>query len=177
MEMQSQETQSQPDEMKLTHLVDAWLKEEEWEDEIKINHANKTSRVRTGITHKGTDFLVFIEVDEEQEWLFVFCYTPFAVSKERFAVAYELLNRINLEIALGRFAINSKGEFQFSVAADQDGAEFTPRVIGNLMDAAMGACGKWVPALAKLVYTQLTVEQILKEDKDVEENQVTGTVH
>lgn len=156
-------------EMRLTAIIQEWLDGLGWDDEIDIDHEGRTSTLSSSVNNDGVSYTIFIEAEENSEWLSVFMYSIVEIPKRRFADACELANIINLRLGLGRFAVTSDQRIQFKSIADLEGCKPTVAVLKNLVTAGDAAFTRWFGAFGKIIFTDLSPDQIVKETIDAEQ--------
>lgn len=66
--------------MKLDHIIEAYLTEQEWNDiVVERDEENRTCQATLRLIISNQSFRLFIEGDEEREMFFVYLYAPFRV--------------------------------------------------------------------------------------------------
>jgi hypothetical protein len=119
-----------PQSFRLSNVVRAFLAEHDLEDEVTVD--GHTSQVSTYVSIHEQPFKLYIEVDERQQLLSVFIYSPIRVPLCRLPETVQFLNKANTAAAMGRFAIDDDGEanpVQWMCTYDLEGGTITPRQI------------------------------------------------
>jgi hypothetical protein len=151
-----------PKDMPLTQLIQDFVDDVQWKDEISIDTEQKCSGLPFKYGNDDLSFQVYLEADEARSWLKIFFYNEMTIPEKRYAEACELVNAINQRIGLGRLSAISKGAFQFRQVVDLEGTGSpTTLVIKNLIGAAMDVFSTWSEELGAVIFTKMSAKEIL----------------
>jgi hypothetical protein len=123
----------------LTAYVEQWLKEVDCKDKIDFNEVMVSSRLTTNYEVDEHICQLFIEVEEPTSVVSIFLYTDLVVTDSTIQIATEFVNRINTDLLMGRFAVESGERFQFKHAVDIEGGIFSLKMLSNMVSFA-GDC-------------------------------------
>ena len=164
------------DGMRLTAVLAAWLKEQEWKDEVEINEGRDFSRVATEIPIAEQDHRLYLECGEKEERFLVFFYSPLNVPASRIKDAAVLMNRINQRLPLGRVVTPDDGTprpVQYKAVIDVEGSEFASEQITNMVASGISVFEDFGSVFGALAVTKQSADQIwdefLKAEKEAEE--------
>jgi hypothetical protein len=148
--------------LKYQQLVEDWIQDQGWSDEVDLDIDMSIVRLKTGIKANSQNYSLFIEARGKTDLIQLYLYPPFNVSAEKTSEALILINEINLRIYQGRFAMMSDGRIQYKHCIDVE--DMTPSVeaIGSMVSPAWRWCEKWDAALAAVALTRQTAGEVLR---------------
>jgi hypothetical protein len=146
--------------MRLADKIQEWLDEQEWTDEQLRDDENSSSRVSTGYLIDGQSYRLFIESDENRDWIKVFLYAPIRTKENKRQEMCELLNRINLSSVCGKIYITPDGTICVQSAIDVEGADPSVNMISNLVSGCVGFYDNWFEELSSVALTKATAKEI-----------------
>lgn len=128
-------------ELLLPNLVQKFLAEENWGEEIEINEEEKSSILMSSLQLGDNEFQLIIETNE-YEYLFleVYIYSPGIVAPKRIDEVLKITNEINNRYKVGRLSIIEMGSgpkdqishrIQFKYVIDMTGIENNTVVLKN----------------------------------------------
>lgn len=147
---------------RLTEVLQSWLADREWDDEVQINADWTASRVVTRYLIGEQPHNLYIEVNEELEQLHMFLYSPFNVPAGRVAEITRVLNSINRSSLMGTVTCADNGEptpIQYRVGIDVEGSALTPVQISNLLSAVGCLAEVYSQVLATVAMTATSAEE------------------
>jgi hypothetical protein len=142
---------SDDDPRPLNDLVKAWLEDQGWSYEIDLG--SDTSQIRTSITLADESHTVIVDMDESDNQVASYIYSPIEVSDERLPDLAVLLNRRNFDMMFGRFAAAQIGDdrhIQWKGVIDVTDSELTAKQFSTLIGAGVTALEEFSEAI-KLV--------------------------
>jgi hypothetical protein len=149
--------------MSLKQLIEATMKQWEWEDDIKTNEDGNLHSVSTNITLDENDYHLFLEMYDSSQLIKIWMYSPFKLPEKRFNDTCVVLNRLNKNIYAGYLnIIEDKVRFYHCI----DVEHCTPEVqlVTNMRKAAGNAFRpNIVQALGALAYTKMSAEDIIAQ--------------
>lgn len=163
-----------PEDMKLTTMIQNWLDEAGWKDDIEIDPEARTARVIALDEIDGHFYRLFIEADEGRQQLAVYMYGCIGIPAARYAEACKLVNRINCRIGRGRIAAISDGPFQYKAVVDIAGECNATTAIDNMFDGGRRAFKDWANGMGQLIFCGKSADQILEELDKAHQRPGTG---
>ena len=154
-----------PEDMKLTTMIQIWLDEAGWKDDIDIgiDPEARTARAITLYELDGNFYRVIIEADEGRQQLGVYIYGCIGIPAARYAEACKLVNGINCRIGTGRIAAISDGPFQYRALVDLDGKSTDTIAIDKPFGGGRRAFKDWSNGMGQLIFGEKSADQILEE--------------
>jgi hypothetical protein len=172
-----------PESLKITYkyngILEQWLKERGWDDEIEFDLEKQQFQISTSIGLSDFTFRLYVEVDEARDLFDVYLYTLFEVKKSRRRGCYAVLNDINAGIGQGRFVVTDRGAIQYNHRIDVEGAAPTHITIERMVAPALAFCQIWVPALYAAATSKQEADEIIdnaREDHEAKELDVTDKI-
>ncbi len=148
--------------MPITDVVSRWMREEGWDDEIKIDLSAKTSTVSTHLEIEGYTCSTYIEVDERDRFVAMFIYARFRFPAKRHVDACVLANEVNARIGHGRVVIQSDKSAQFRIAEALQESDPSTKLLRSLIGGGVASFAPWISAFEGLALTKLTPKQLVK---------------
>jgi tetratricopeptide (TPR) repeat protein len=151
--------------MPLTSVLKEFLNEQDWQDEIDVNEEHTHAQLRTSFEIDGQSYAAFIEVNESVETVAVYLYTPINVAPARRGEIALLLNEINCQLGLGRFATAHDDEprpVQWCGAIDVEGSTLSSAQIVVLVSAGINACQNYASAISAVALTEVSAQDVLE---------------
>ena len=96
--------------MPLKDLLQQFLNEEEWKDEINHDDDDDTDYINTGYQIDSQNYRLILITDEESQLLKVTLVSPIKIPKLRMKEATFVLNFLNLRSPVGNLAVSLKTE-------------------------------------------------------------------
>jgi hypothetical protein len=151
--------------MKLPNVVQTFLDDMGWDDEITIDESAGLSQLKTGVSINDQPYTLVIETDEQRSWIVLFLYNLSSnVPEKRMSEACHLVNAINNRVQMGKIMVTkAAGPFRFVHAVDLEGVEASGIVVQNMYSAGVGVFTVWADALSAVALTKTSAEEILKE--------------
>lgn len=151
------------EEMKITAMIQNWLDEAGWKDDIEIDSEARTARVITLYELDGHIYRLFIEADEGRHRLAVYMYGSIGIPAARYAEACKLANRINCTMGIGRIAAISDGNFQYKALVDIEGGSPATTMIDNMFEGGTTVFKDWSNEMGQLIFSGKSADQIFEE--------------
>lgn len=152
--------------MPLAKVVQAWMDQQGWEDPITINEDRSRGQVATVFEINDQGHRSFIEIDEQKLQMEVFFYSPYHCPPTRMDAMARVLNRINLNLNIGRFACpddENANPVQFRASIDLDGTQASPEQVGLMSDTGSGSFTYWGSLLAAVALTKRPVDELWED--------------
>jgi len=155
-----------PKEMRLGHILQEWLNSNTGGELAQFDAELGTAEFQTEHVVNGQKYPVKMETDETTQWVGITIRTPWWTPESRFVDACRLANEINNRLPIGRIVANEGGPFEFSARFDLEGCVPSPMVITNLTRMADMALNRFGLAMARLAFTDLGIEDLLKVEQE-----------
>ncbi len=151
--------------MKLDHIIETYLTEQEWDDiTVERNEENETSEARVTLTISNQSFRLFIEGDEKREMFFVYLYAPFKVLEGKTVDACMLFNFLNDHyIYRGKMSVMDDGSVRYVDIIDLEKLEPCTAMIDNMLNSGISLFRSHIEAIAAVALTNKTYEAIREE--------------
>ncbi len=153
------------DKMPITSVIKKFIEESGWDDEIVVDE-DGDSRATGILTPGGQQHRYYMEGFEEQQAFKLYMYGPISVPGERKGEMAKLLNWINCDLYVGRFAIlsdNKPSSVQFYAVIDVEGGKLVPKMIDTLIRQADRYFGTFATVMAAVALTKITAEKAIEE--------------
>jgi len=149
--------------MRLADKVQEWLNDREWDDKINLDEENQTSSVNFTYGINDQPFNMYIETDEERDFLKFYFYAPFnALSKKNVDCAV-LFNHINLNTSSGSMTLNSEtGRIRWHHIIDVEETDPSVITINNAFHAGSNSFKKWFDEITEVALTKTTAQEIIE---------------
>ena len=145
--------------MKYQKLLQEWVKEKEWDDEITYDQEANKSLLNFKVNINDQFFNTYIEGDEERDWLFIFMYCPFNVKKEKESDVLKLFNHIHGATYYGRLVLLDEGIVQYKQIMPLSGVEPNISLVQNVYSTAILVYETWLEDIAEVGLTKTSFKQ------------------
>ena len=145
--------------MKYQKLLQEWLKEKEWDDEVSYDKETNESVVNFKVNINDQLFNTYIEGNDEKDWLSIFMYGPFNLKKEKEKDILKLFNRIHGATYYGRLVLHDEGLIQYKSVMPLDGVEPSTSLVQNVYSTAILVFETWLDDIAEIGLTKTTFEE------------------
>lgn len=167
--------------MKLADKVQEWINANEWDDKIDRNEESCTSSLCYRTDINGQPFTVFVDTDENKDYLKIFVYAPFNCIANKRIDCVTLFNRINMSITTGKILLLNDNRIVIRIASDFENAEPSLEVIQNMVNAGLSAFQNWFDEISSVALTKTTAQEIFdeldsSEEQSEQENNVPDEV-
>ncbi len=151
--------------MRLADLVDEYIANQGWGEEVtERNESENTSSYSTTLTVTNQSFRLFIDCDEERDFLMLYLYAPFSVIEGKSVDAALLFNFMNDSFVYrGRITVKDDGGICYKDVVDVENVEPPIALIDNMLISAMNFYSRHIEAIAAVALTQKTYEAIREE--------------
>ena len=157
-------------ELVLPNLVQKFLDEENWAEEIEINNEEKSSILMSSLMLGDNEFQLIIETNEQEYRLLeIYIYSPGILLEKRINEALKIINEINNRYKVGRLSIiemnaGPKDEvnyrIQFKYVIDMTGIEDSSIVLKNAIYHGSKLFEIWGSELYETTETNKTAKEI-----------------
>jgi|GEM_PF-1535502 len=152
--------------MPLSAVVQAFMDQKGWEDEIEITEDRTHSTVETTIGINDQAHNLFIEVEEPAQRVHVYLYSPYKLPPRRVDAMVKILNRINNQLQLGRLTCNDGDDaspIQFMCGIDVEGGTLAAAQVDMMYGYGANAFQTWGELLAAVALTKRPAEELWSE--------------
>lgn len=150
--------------MKLAEVIETFVAENEWKDEIKKNDDTGECQLATGMNICNQPFDLYVEGDEETELLSLFLYPPFKVMEGKFVDACMLFNYLNDGYMFrGRITVSDKGRIRYREVIDTENLETSASMVHNMLFSGVKMFEMHMEAIAAVALTRKTYEAVREE--------------
>ena len=145
--------------MKYQKLLQEWVKEKEWDDEVTHNEETNESIVNFKVNINDQLFNTYIEGHEEKDWLSIYMYGPFNIKKDKAGEILKLFNRIHGSTYYGRLVLQDEGVIQYKQIMPLGNVECSTGLIQDVYATAILVYEYWVDDIAEIGLTKTTFEE------------------
>ena len=150
--------------MKLKQVLQQFLDEEKWEDEIGFDEYDQSYFIATNFVIMGQTYQLHIATYEIHREIKVVLSPPMKISTDRRDDAYRLINDLNLRIRAGNLEMNDDGMLYYRWSISVEGVEATPQQFGKLLTTAISIFDEIRTAsLGAVAFTKLPIDQVLSD--------------
>ena len=157
--------------MRLADKVQEWLNYREWDDKINLDDENQTSKINFTLTINDQSFEVYIETDEERDFLKFYFYAPFNALSKKVIDCAILFNHINLCSFSGAITLSDRGRIRWQHIIDFEDTDPSVKTIENAFNAGSHTFSRWFDEISEVALTKTTAQEIidrLNSDSDAE---------
>ncbi len=123
---------------------------------------NEQTVILLGVSGKNGKFQCVADVREEKNQFLFYSICGVNTPEEKRSAMSEFLMRANVNKVLGNFEMNfDDGEVKYKTSIDYEGIEFTSKLIENLIMINLMMMDSFLPAILKLVSSDITPLQVL----------------
>jgi hypothetical protein len=164
--------------MRLADKVQEWLDQNEWTDVIDRNEENQKSQLNTTYGINNQSFDLYIETEEQKDWLLLYLYAPFNALPDKYKDCMTLFNRINANNFSGAFCLTTSGKIQFRQSIDIENSDPSPKTIENMLNFGSSLIDHWFDEIASVALTKKTVQEVFAEldGLSVDEEEVPDSI-
>ena len=156
--------------MKYQKLIQAWIKEKEWDEKVSYNKETNESTVDFQVDISGQLFSTYIEGDEKKDWLTLFMYAPFNAKKGKEAEILKLFNRIHAGTYYGRLVILDEGRIRYVQAIPFKNTEPSTDLIEDIYLTAIILFEQWMDDITEIALTKTTFDEWDAKQEAAENN-------
>lgn len=151
--------------MTLKDVLQQFLNEMEWHDDITYDADIDEHVVATSIVVDEKTYRLFLHTDEPLKLLKIFLYVPFDLPRDRLETASSVVNVLNRSLHTGHLEVFETGEIRYRNAVDVENIEASAAFFHNLLAAACGTFQRrpMINALGSLTFTSSSQDQIISE--------------
>jgi len=148
--------------MPVTKIVQAWLDEKKWDDQISIDHDKNTATLKSSFDIKGETCTLYIEVDEKTPSLTIYLYNSLTITVRSLEKAVMTANDINGELDVGRIYASVDAPFQFKHGLIFGKDNLSVELLSIAVQNALDIFGKYQDKLQSSVFTseRLSLENL-----------------
>ncbi|MEI8186827.1 MAG: hypothetical protein WCG19_09025 [Chlorobiaceae bacterium] len=150
--------------MRLARLIEEFIAEKEWDDEIEKDVENGMCQLSTSLSINNQSFRLYIEGDENRNFLFLYLYAPFSIIEGKYVDACMLFNFINnIYVYPGRLTAGDDGSIRYIDIIDVENFEPSIEIIQNMLGNGVSLFNNNTEEIAAVALTQKTYEAIRGE--------------
>jgi hypothetical protein len=149
--------------MRLADKVQEWLDEMEWKETVDRNEETQTSQLNCIFTINDQGFDLYIETDEQNDFLKVFLYAPFKALANKYDDCIQLFNRINGRRRFGAVCLQDNGRIQYRHTIDVENADLSTIMITNILNEGRSQLEQWFEEISAVALTKKTAQEIFDE--------------
>jgi len=149
--------------MHLSAVVQAWMDEQGWQDEIEIGDNRSSSQVAVTVEIAGQPHRLFLGCNEKTERFSVFIYSTFNVPPGRRDGMARILNRVHRWSPFGRAAFDDDADaspVQFVCTIDVAGGSLTTKQVDTMYDWGTEFFEYWGSLLAAVAMTKRPEDEL-----------------
>lgn len=151
--------------MSLKDVLESFLSEMGWEDEISRDELHDELIIATGVTLGDQGYRTYIQTHEQSQFIKIFMYCPFSVPIERMDVAPVVINRLNVDLPAGHIEMMGDGTVRYRHFVDVENATASAALVQNML---AGACSTFtddarLKAIGALRFTSAPISVIIEE--------------
>lgn len=153
--------------LKFQKILEVFLADREWQDELEVDAESKTVMLRTGIniaSHTGGTLV--IEASDITEIVGVFVYLPFSCRESKIDEMKKLVNDINIRRNYGSFQCipgGDAGRIRWVHRVDFEGASPTAKSVHQIVGPGWETAAEWADVIAAVAITRQTADEALEE--------------
>ena len=148
--------------MRLADKVQEWLNYREWDDKIELDEENQSARINFSYTIKDQSFDVYVESEEERDFLMFYFYAPFNATSKKITECTVLFNHINLCSFSGTMTVTDKGRIRWHHVVDFEETDPSVKAIDNAFRAGSGTFSRWFDEISEIALTKTTAQELLE---------------
>jgi hypothetical protein len=152
--------------MALKDVLQQFLDDEQWEDQIAHDHSDNTDFINTGFVIDGQRYRLILITADVPQTIRVVLISPLKVPKARSREAAIVLNALNVHMAYGNFELDDEGILSFRWGMDLEFAKAVPQQFGHLINAGTSAFNELRAAvIGAAAFSKQPAETIILEYK------------
>ena len=151
--------------MRLADLIDEYIASQSWGNEVTERYeTDNTSSYGTILSVANQSFRLFIDSDEDRDFLMLYLYAPFSVLDGKSVDAALLFNFMNDNFVYrGRITVKDDGRICYKDIVDVEDVEPPIALIDNMLISGIDFYSRHIEAIAAVALTQKTYESIREE--------------
>ncbi|WP_223267047.1 type III secretion system chaperone family protein [Chlorobium phaeovibrioides] len=161
---------TEEDIMELVKVIEAFVKELEWNDEVELDPETGDSALGTNMEIRNQIFDLYIDGRQEQETLALHLYPPFNVIEGKSMDAVLLCNYINDHYSYqGRLTLTDGGRIRYREVLDSEDIEPAPAILHNMLSSGVSLFKAHIEQIAAVALTRKSYESVREEYDKKEE--------
>jgi hypothetical protein len=154
-------------ELKYQTILNEFLKNRDWSDQIEINSEEKLVSLATAININGHSGRLIIEASDKSDFVDVYVYYNQLCKESKINEMAILLNGIHQRWVYGHFTVFEDGYVRWSHRVDFEGSQPTWTSLERIVQPAWTATEKFADFIAAVSLTKQTAKEALDEyDRD-----------
>jgi hypothetical protein len=153
--------------MRLTEVLNQWLKEQEWEEQPEIDEENQTSSTSFGYSVGDFNLNCWFDINEKHEIFKLFVYFgDTKVPESRLEEVQKFVSAVSIiKLLLGNLQLlPEKRIIRYYNSIDVEGAAFEPQHITNMLSAGVGCMTTCLPKFMSICFGGKTTDEVLTEE-------------
>jgi hypothetical protein len=152
--------------MTLKDVLQQFLNDEQWEDEIVHDDGDNTDFINTGFQIDGQRYRLILITAEKIQTIRALLVSPIKIPKPRAKEAASVLNSLNIHICYGNLEMDNEGAVYYRWGIDIEGTTAAPKQFGSLISAATSAFDELrSSAIGAAAFTKQSAQEIIREYK------------
>ena len=152
--------------MNYQKLLQDWVKSKDWEDEVSYDEQTTESAVNFTLDLNEQSFRVFVEGEENRDWLSLYMYTPFNVKNNKTIDALKLFNQIHRGTHYGKLVLSDNGAIQYVQRISLKGVTPDIIIIDEMYSTAIHLFEAWLDDIAAIALTKTTFDEWLEKQEE-----------
>lgn len=155
-----------PAYMTLAKTVEEFFGELDWTFDWEWQNKPHDILFKSGVQAEGQSFPLFVETSESAETMALFIYSPFDIPVPRIQEIVKLINRLNIRMPLGRYAIVDNGEpvrIQWKGMIDVEGATLSAKQVRTIQQCGFDLFERDIESFTRLAFSKCTADEIWDE--------------
>jgi len=163
--------------MRLADKVQDWINKLDWNETVELDEENQTSELNVSLNINDQSFNLWVETDEERDWIKLYLYAPFNSLSNKYEDCIQLFNRINSKRRFGVIFLLEDGRIACRHIIDVENTEPSIEMIANMLGQATGLFENWFDEISSVALTKKTAQEIFDElDKPVTDESVPDAI-
>ncbi len=151
-----------PADMVLAKTVEKFFTSIDWEFYWEWDDKPSDIIFKSGFQAAGHNFTLVVETSEGNETMKMFIYSPFEVPVHRIPDALKLINRLNVRMSMGRYAIidDVPASIQWKSTIVVEDSQLAVRQVGHIQSYGASIFERDLEMFTRLVFTKMSAEEI-----------------
>lgn len=145
-------------------LMEEFLAERGWEDELEVDEEAQTVSLRTGLDLNGQDGRLFVEASEKTCFVDVYVYyTGFKCKPAKLNEMAVLLNQIHTRCSYGTFVVFDDGYVRWQHRVDFENSQPSGLSITRIVGPGWDYAKEFSDPISAVALTKQTAKEALEE--------------
>lgn len=150
--------------MSLLQILESFVEEKEWDDEVESIDESGTCRISTELEIAGQDFELVVYGEEDSERLILYLMPPFRALDTKLLECCQLFNYLNDRyLYAGMLSLDKGGRIMYKNVLDTDDIDPVPALIHNMLKSGWSLFTTHIEAIAAVAVTTKRFDEVLAE--------------